>query len=130
MKPNVKSDSLNTFFDQEGNTAHSIKNIKDTASDEDDEQGLLHANSSSNGSGATPNSSQMNLSNQSPPIDTSHMSNQSKSDNLISNSFTQNINASASAISLKEVNGGGSSQELETLQDQNKNDKDETQKNE
>lgn len=132
LKANATSDQLNTFFDHERNTEHLINNnIKDAASDEEDEQALLHgANSSSAGSGAITGSVQMNISNQSPPVDTSQLSinnqhNKSDSQNLISNSFTQNINSSASAISLKEVNAAGASsqwQDALLLDQQNKED--------
>lgn len=121
LKAHATSDQLNTFFDHERNTEHLINNIKDAASDEEDEQALLHgANSSSNGSGAVTGSVQMNISNQSPPVDTSQMSinNKSSSQNLISNSFTQNINASASGISLKDMNAGSSQEQEENLLDQ------------
>lgn len=118
LKANATSDQLNTFFDHERNTEHMINNnIKDAASDEEDEQALLHgANSSSAGSGAITGSVQMNISNHSPPVDTSQMSisqNKSDSQNLISNSFSQNMSANASGISLKEIgsHAGASSQE-------------------
>lgn len=121
LKANATSDRLNTFFDHERNTEHMINNnIKDAASDEEDEQALLHgANSSSAGSGAITGSVQMNLSNQSPPVDTSQISiTQTKSDsqNLISNSFSQNMSANASGISLKEMSHhAGTSQEQDNL---------------
>lgn len=136
LKANATSDQLNTFFDHERNTAHLINNIKHAASDEEDEHALLQgANSSSNGSSAIPGSVQMNLSNQGPPVDTSQMSinNQSKSDahhNLISNSFTQHIDSSASGISLKEMNAGAGGPEHEDLLDQNKPEKANTETNE
>lgn len=126
LKANATSDQLNTFFDHERNTEHMINNIKDAVSDEEDEQALLHgANSSSAGSGAITGSVQMNISNQSPPVDTSEISiiqNKSDSQTLISNSFTQNVSANASGISLKVLAAGSSSQEQENLLLQNRQD--------